>query len=197
MKKIISLILLFLFVLSSCSNLEKNKNISTVSILEEKWENKTIQQDSFSSLQTFCNQFIKAWKYYKNWSKTTPAINETHIFCGEINSRWKPVWFHSKINWKIPETVKILKTEKQNKYWVYNWKVLIYDIKQKKFKAKFSSIFPDNLSKQQVEEAIIRAWKHKYYYKNSQFRWKSWLGFEIWWYTYKNKINTAYPIYKK
>lgn len=160
------------------------------------------QQSGFSPLKkiekiTFCNQFIKKWYYYKIWSDTEPQINETHIFCWEFNKSWKPIWFHSKINWKIPETVKILKTENKNKFWVYNSQIEIYDIKNKAFKNKFSSIFPDNLSKEEVEKAILNAWENKYYYKNSQFKWKSWLGFEIWWYTYKwnNKINTAYPIY--
>jgi len=162
-------------------------------------DKKESQEGGFNPLWHFCQQFIDKWYYYKVWSDTKPSINKTHIFCWEINKRWKPTWFHSMPDWIVPETVKINKLENKNKFWVYNAKIGIYDIKNKEFKNKFSSIFPDNLSHKEVEKAILNAWKNKYYYKNSQFRWKSWLGFEIWWYTYKweNKINTAYPIYKK
>ena len=169
-------------------------------ILEKKWNDKIVQQVGFSPLiNDFCQQFIDKWYYYKVWSDTSPQINETHIFCGEINSRWKPTWFHAKINWKIPKTIKIVKTENKNKLWVFNAKIEVYDIKNKIFKNKFSSIFPENLSKEQVEKAILNAWDNKKYYKNSKFEWPSGLWFQISGYTYKwkNKINTAYPIYKK
>jgi hypothetical protein len=168
-------------------------------VLEKKWENKNIQQGGFSPLWNFCNQFIEKWYYYKVWSDTIPQINETHIFCGEYNSKWKPTWFHSMSEWIVPKTVEIIKLERKDKYWIYNAKIKIYDIRNDKFNYKFSSIFPDNLSPDKVEKAILNAWNHKYFYKNSQFKWKSGLGFEIWWYTYKwnKKINTAYPIYKK
>ena len=181
MKKILISIFL-IFWLFSCWN---NQNISSWNIKNKNFD--------------FCQQFIDKWYYYKVWSNTSPQINETHIFCGEINSRWKPTWFHSKINWKIPKTVQIIKQEKANRFGVYNAKIKIYDIKNKYFKNKFSSIFPEKLSKQEVEKAILNAWKHKKYYKHSKFVWPSGLWFDISGYTYKwkNKINTAYPIYKK
>lgn len=203
--KILIFNFLLLFWLISCQNSNETKNISTVSILEEKIENNkeiektTSQQVGFSSLWSFCQQFIKKWKYYSVWSETSPQINKTHIFCGEINKRWKPTWFHSMPNWEIPETAQIVKKENTNKFWVYNAQIEVYDIKNKIFKNKFSSIFPDKLSKEEVEKAILNAWENKKYYKNSKFQWPSGLGFEIAGYTYKweNKINTAYPIYKK
>lgn len=179
-----ALLIWFFYYINNFSENEKSEKINTNSI-----ENK----------KHFCQQFMDKWYYYKIWSKTKPQINKTHIFCGEYNSRWKPTWLHSMPDWIIPPNIKILKKEDKNKLWVYNAKIEVYDIKNKEFKNKFSSIFPDNLSMEEVEEAILTAWKNKYYYNNSQFKWKSWLGFEIWWYTYKweNKINTAYPIYKK
>ncbi|MDQ7009393.1 MAG: EndoU domain-containing protein [Candidatus Gracilibacteria bacterium] len=165
---------------------------------------KEISKEGFSPLKevdqtNFCQQFIDKGYYYKIWSDTKPQINETHIFCGEINSRGKPTGFHSKIDGKIPETINVLETENKNKFGVYTAKIEVYHIKNKIFKNKFSSIFPDNLSKKEVERAILNAWENKYFYKESQFKGESGLGFEIWGYTYKgeNKINTAYPIYKK
>lgn len=193
MKKILKILILnfiLLFWIVSCQS-SNTKNISIVSVLEEK--------NKQTELWDFCKQFIEKWYYYKVWSNTKPQINETHLFCGEINSRWKPTWFHSMPEWKEPETVQIVKTEEKNKFWVYNAKIKVYDIKNKKFREKFSSIFPDHLSKQEVENAILNAWKNKKYYKNSKFQGPSGLWFEISGYTYKwkNKINTAYPIYKK
>jgi len=185
------------FYINYSWNIEEKEKITTESTegfnpLNEEKENSLLKNH-------FCQQFIDKWYYYKIWSDTKPQINETHIFCWEINKRWKATWFHSMAGGIIPPTIKINKQEKENKYWVYNAKIWVYDIKNKEFRNKFSSIFPDNLSKIEVEKAILTAWENKYFYKNSQFKWKSGLWFEIWWYTYKwkNKINTAYPIYKK
>jgi hypothetical protein len=190
------LIFTLLLWLISCQNNEV-KNISTVSVLEDSVET-SINRVSKNN-NNFCKQFIEKWEYYQVWSDTKPQINKTHIFCGEINSRWKPTWFHSMPDWIIPETVQIVKKENINKFGVYNAKIEVYDIKNKKFKNKFSSVFPDKLSEEEVEKAILNAWENKKYYKNSKFQWPSGLGFEIAWYTYKwnKKINTAYPIYKK
>jgi hypothetical protein len=145
----------------------------------------------------FCQQFIDKKKYYKVWSKTKLKINETHIFCWEINSRGKASWFHSRRNGKNPPTAKIIKKEKENKVWIYTAKVEIFDIKKWKYKQKFSTIFPDNMTMEDIEKAILNAWENKKFYKKSKFRWPSWLGFDIEWYSLKWKINTAYPIYKK
>jgi len=203
MKKILKfvwlvvLILFFSYINYSWDIEEKEKN--NVINVEKKSVEESASLKNEIEKKDFCQQFIDAGKYYKVWSDTVPKINKTHIFCWEYNSKWKPTWFHSMPNWIAPKTIEIYELEKKNKYWVYNAKIWVYDIKNDKFRNKFSSIFPDNLSKDEVENAILTAWENKYYYKNSQFKWKSGLWFEIWWYTYKwkDKINTAYPIYKK
>jgi len=202
--KISFFILLIIFWLNSCNNQKSRDNswiISTVSVLEKKVEN--INKEKPETKNNFCNKFIKSWKYYKVWWNTKPSINETHIFCWEYNKRWKPTWFHSKILWIKPETIVSFKIkDKPNKYWVYTAKIVVKNLKWWENKTKFSSIFPDNLSKEEVEKAIINAWKNKtnkYNEKSWFFKWPSGLGFDISWYTYhwSDKINTAFPVYTK
>ena len=40
------------------------------------------------------------------WTGTSPPINETHLFEGEINRRGQPVGFHSRPGGKDPENAR-------------------------------------------------------------------------------------------
>jgi len=194
--KILLLNFILLFGLFSCNNQEKidsSSVISTVSILENKTE---VKKDNF------CNQFIESWKYFSVWSDIKPKINKTHIFCWEYNKRWKATWFHAKIFWITPDTIIYFKIkDKKDKNWVYTANFELKTLDWWKNKTKFSSIFPDILTMEEVENAIRNAFNNNYKYskKSWYFKWPSGLWFDISWYTYKNtgKINTAFPIYTK
>ncbi len=174
--------------------LVKREEATKKNIIEEKKysENKKLEET-----KDFCQQFIDKGKYYKVWSETEPKINKTHIFCWEINSRWKASWFHSRRDWINPATAKVARKENENKLGIYTAKIEVFDIRKWEYKQKFSSIFPDNMSIEEIEKAILNAWENKKYYKKSKFRGPSGLGFDIEWYSLKWKINTAYPIYRK
>lgn len=197
---VILIILFFTFTNFNKKDISSyNQDIKNNIVQETKKETKKLDITE-KEKENFCNKFIKAWKYYKIWSDTNPKINKTHILCWEINSKWKPTGLHSIYLSNAPATIKIKSIKsKRNKYWVYIASIEILDIKTNKYKTKNSSIFPDNLDNNELEKIIINAWNNKTYYKNSKFKWPSWLGFNIEWYTYKwnSKINTAYPIYTK
>ena len=185
---IIILLIWIIFFLVFSENIKKEEKIKVEKKIEkvEKVE---------KNVKDFCQQFIDKKKYYDVWSETKPKINKTHIFCWEINSRWKASGFHSRFNWKNPVTAEVLEEEKINKLWIYTAQIKVLDIKKNIKKQKFSSFFPDNLDKKEIEKIILNAWNNKKFYKKSKFRGPSGLGFEIEWYTLKWKINTAYPIY--
>src|SRR5688572_6858301 len=43
------------------------------------------------------------------WSDTEPAVNQTHIFLGDLNRRGKPVGFHSRPGGKDPTTARLVR----------------------------------------------------------------------------------------
>lgn len=74
--------------------------------------------------------------------------------------------------------------------------VEIYDASEKRWKDKFSSLFPKSLSKQQILNAILRAASKNELSYGSKWRGKSGHGFYIEGYRYDDgAINTAYPLY--
>lgn len=133
----------------------------------------------------------------KVWTKTSPAINVTHIFKGEINRRGKPTGLHAKFNNKLPKSSKIIRIKgKPNAAGVYTADVAINDPKSDEWKRKFSSMFPDKLSAKEVLTAILHAYKNREPNKKRPWRGPSGHGFTIEGYLLKDgRINTAYPIY--
>ena len=86
-----------------------------------------------------------------------PVINQQHIFCGEWH-RDRPKGFHSRPDGKNPASIAQLSIQsKPNKAGVYTirWSH-IRNIK----KEKFSSMFPDQRTTQQVINSIHYAIKH-------------------------------------
>ena len=150
----------------------------------------------------FCDVFIEKGHYFSVRTKTKPQINATHIFCWEINKKWKPTGFHHRYLWKDPSTARVEKIIYEDKDdWVYQAKVKILDIKYHLWKKKFSTMFPENLTRKQVVDNILYAWKNRYFLNWLKFRWPSidWKfdieGYILPW--KEIKINTAYPILKR
>lgn len=132
---------------------------------------------------------------YKKWTDTSPNINQLHIFAGEINRSGKPVGFHSRPGGVDPDTARIRQVKNQpNKAGVYTASIEIRDGNQ--WKEKFSSFFPDFLSREEVIAAVLNAYKNSNDPKAQPFEGPSGLGFAIQGYTSgKGGINTAFPIY--
>ena len=143
-----------------------------------------------------------------DWSDTTPPINLTHIFEGEVNKRGKPVGFHARTRGMDPENAHLVRlTSGPNRLGVYTGVVEIYDVDQGLWKRKnFSSFYPDKLTRAEIQTLILRAFHQSKPNAKGKWRAKSGAGFQIeGWLCPKGgtdtcpdgAINTAYPIYRK
>lgn len=132
---------------------------------------------------------------YKQWSDTDPNINLWHVFEGEINRSGKPVGFHSRPNGQDPANARVVSVrDKPNKAGVYTATIEILDGSQ--WKEKFSSFFPDTMSRDEVIDAVLNAYNNSSNRNAQPFEGPSGLGFSIQGYTSnRGGINTAFPIY--
>ena len=138
-----------------------------------------------------------AYRSGAKWSSTSPEMNLHHIFEGEINRKGKPVGFHSRPSGLDPDSAKIVRVrDKPNSVGVYTATIAIRDGGQ--WKEKFSSFFPDNMSSDQVMDAIIHAYNNSSNKKKQPWQGPSGHGFTIQGYTTsRGGINTAFPVYRK
>ncbi|MFK8082150.1 MAG: EndoU domain-containing protein [Granulosicoccus sp.] len=134
---------------------------------------------------------------YSQWSKTEPNINLWHVFEGEINRSGKPVGFHSRPGGDDPANARVVSIrDKANRAGVYTATIEIRDGNQ--WKSKFSSFFPDSLSRDDVVNAVLKAYKNSSDKNAQPFEGPSGLGFNIQGYTSgRGGINTAFPIFVK
>jgi len=140
---------------------------------------------------------VKGYSPGSKWSKTSPAVNLHHVFEGEINRKGKPVGYHSRPGGQDPNGAKIVKMrDKPNRAGVYTAIIAIND--QGDWKEKFSSFFPDNMSQQDVVDAVLNAYRKSADKKKQPWQGPSGLGFDIQGYTLsKGDINTAFPVFRR
>jgi len=133
----------------------------------------------------------------KHWSDTSPEINLLHVFAGEINRKGKPTGYHSRPNGVDPASARIVRIkDKPNRAGVYTATIEVRD--GGKWKEKFSSFFPDSMSREQVVAAILHAYNNSSNPNKQPWSGPSDLGFQIQGYTTnRGGINTAFPIYRK
>ena len=126
-----------------------------------------------AKLLTYISVIVLAWSIFlagsvasemdcariSNWSKTDPPVNQQHVFCGEWKKRKnRPAGFHSRPAGENPATVGTLKiTQKSNARGLYGvrWSYAGYPDRE-----KFSSMFPDTCSREQVLKSIVYAVNH-------------------------------------
>jgi len=132
---------------------------------------------------------------YAQWSKTDPNINLWHVFEGEINRRGKPVGFHSRPGGNDPANARVVSVrDKPNPSGVYTATIEIRDGDQ--WKEKFSSFFPDSMSRDDVMDAVVNAYRQSSDKNAQPFEGPSGLGFMIQGYTSNSGgINTAFPVF--
>lgn len=137
------------------------------------------------------------YKPGSKWSKTSPALNLHHIFEGEINRKGKPVGYHSRPGGSDADGARIVSIkDRPNRAGVYTANIEIRDGNQ--WKGKFSSFFPDNMSQQEVTDAILSAFRSSKDKKKQPWQGPSGLGFDIQGYTMsRGDINTAFPIFRR
>lgn len=94
-----------------------------------------------------------------HWSETNPPVNQQHVFCGEWNSRKnRPAGFHARPAGASPATVGTLKiTQQSNAKGLYGvrWSYAGHPDRE-----KFSSMFPNTCSRDQVLKSIVYAVNH-------------------------------------
>ncbi len=138
-----------------------------------------------------------AYSSGEKWSDTSPAINLHHVFDGEINRSGKPTGFHSRPGGTDPSTARVVSVrDGPNRHGVYTATIAVRDGGQ--WKEKFSSFFPDSMSKDEVIEAVLTAYRDSDNPQSQPWRGGSGLGFDIQGYTLRDgDINTAFPVYER
>ena len=131
----------------------------------------------------------------EEWSRTSPPVNVTHIFEGEINKRGKPTGFHSRPGGRDPENARVVRiTDRPNRAGVYSAEVEIRSGSQ--WLSKRSTLYPDRLDREAVIMAVLNAFRNRSGSGGGErFRGPSGQGFTIEGYFQNGRINTAYPIY--
>jgi hypothetical protein len=131
----------------------------------------------------------------EEWSRTSPPVNVTHIFEGEINRRGKPVGFHSRPGGRDPENARVTRiADRPNRAGVYTAEVEIRS--NSGWLAKRSTLYPDRMDRAAVIQAVLSAFQHRAG-NGEKFRGPSGQGFTIEGYFQGGRINTAYPIYTR
>ena len=131
------------------------------------------------------------------WSTTEPNVNLRHVFEGEINRSSEPVGFHSRPGSEDPPGARVTRLrDGPNRLGVYTATVEIWDAEDGRWESKFSSFFPDALSREEVVEAILNAYRESANPRAQPFDGPSGLGFRVQGYTSgRGGINTAFPVY--
>ncbi len=131
----------------------------------------------------------------EEWSRTSPPVNVTHIFEGEINRRGKPTGFHSRPGGRDPQSARLVRiVDRPNRAGVYTADVEIRSGSQ--WLGKRSTLYPDRLDREAVIQAVLNAFQHRAG-NGEKFRGPSGQGFTIEGYYQNGRINTAYPIYTR
>ncbi|MEA2600578.1 MAG: hypothetical protein QOF89_1570 [Acidobacteriota bacterium] len=132
----------------------------------------------------------------EEWSRTSPPVNVTHIFEGEINKRGKPVGFHSRPGGRDPQGARLVRVvERPNRAGVYTAEVEIRSGSE--WLDKRSTFYPDGLSRAAVIQAVLHAFEERTTGGSERFRGPSGRGFTIEGFYQNGRINTAYPIYAR
>jgi hypothetical protein len=132
----------------------------------------------------------------KRWSRTSPAVNEIHLFLGGVNKRGKPVGFHARPGGRNPEAARVVRiVDRPNRRGVYTAEVEIQS-GEGRWLRKRSTFFPDGMDRAAVLAAVLSAYQGRTTGKADKFRGPSGKGFTIeGWLLDDGRINTAYPIY--
>jgi hypothetical protein len=129
-------------------------------------------------------------------SRTSPPINLTHVFEGEINKRGKPVGYHSRPGGRDPANARVARiTDRPNRLGVYTAEVEIRS--GNRWLSKRSTFYPDRMDRAAVLQAILNAFENRTTGGAEKFRGPSGRGFTVEGYYQNGRINTAYPIYTR
>ena len=109
----------------------------------------------FSTFSAFAADISCANQSF-NWSKTQPAVNLRHIFCGEIDYRARAKGFHSTQLLATTTEVKDIFKKKWLRGGIYNARV-----KFANGKTKFSTFFPEQCTVAMIVRSVVYAARNK------------------------------------
>jgi hypothetical protein len=134
----------------------------------------------------------------EEWSRTSPPVNITHIFEGEVNRRGMPTGFHSRPGGQDSPNARVTRiVDRPNRAGVYSAEVEIRSGSPgSPWLAKRSTLYPDRLNRDAVIQAVLNAFRNRAG-GGERFRGPSGQGFTIEGYFQNGRINTAYPIYTR
>ena len=132
-----------------------------------------------------------------SWSATSPPINLTHIFEGQINRKGDPVGYHARPGGKDPASARVVAiSDPPNKAGVYTARVQIRK-PNGPWLSKISTFFPDSMGQDDVIQAILHAYRNNTSHKPPKYSGPSGKGFTIEGYLLPDgRINTAFPVYR-
>jgi len=134
----------------------------------------------------------------EKWSSTNPKINLWHVFDGEINrNKGNPTGYHSRPGGIDAANARLVSIkDKPNRAGVYTATIEVRD--GDRWKSKFSSFFPDDLSQDEVIDVILHAYKNSNS-KKGKWQGPSGMGYTVQgWTTNKGDgINTAFPVFNR
>ncbi|MDF2094576.1 EndoU domain-containing protein [Aquibaculum arenosum] len=130
-----------------------------------------------------------------HWSETTPPVNLTHLFCGEINRRGDAVGFHATLGEATPGEAEIDKVLRpRDAHGIYVARVCQPNAPGRQ--CKRSTLFPDDLDGEEILAAVLEAY-HQRQWLDGRGKWcgNSGLGYAIegWLLPHREVINTAWP----
>lgn len=86
------------------------------------------------------------------WSNTVPAINQLHIFCGEISNNGVPKGYHSKVYAPPTDVVTAVQDGPVSASGVYDGQVSFVN-----HTSKFSTFFPNACTQAQILASVVYA----------------------------------------
>jgi len=131
------------------------------------------------------------------WTATDPPINFVHIEFGEINRRDEAVGFHHRPNGVDPAAAQVVQiVQPPDANGVYRARVASRDPATGEWVRKKapSTFYPDAMTREDVIEAVLAAFRAADIRHNGQFVGPSGRGFAIEGWYQNGRINAAYPL---
>ena len=133
----------------------------------------------------------------RQWTRTEPPIDLTHIDAGEINRHGEAVGYHHRANGIDPPGARVVQiVQPPDANGVYRARVALRDPVTGAWldKGAASTFFPDAMSDAEVVEAILAAFRNGRLRRDGRFVGQSGHGFAIEGWYRSGQILAAYPL---
>ena len=129
------------------------------------------------------------------WSETSPPVNLTHLFCGEVNRRGEAVGYHATLGARSEGEARLERIlDPPDEAGIYV--ALVCRDEAPARACKRSTLFPDHLSADEVLTAVLQAYGQRVRLdRRGKWCGPTDLGFAVegWLLPGREAINTAWP----